>query len=260
MRMFYLLGVFALIGTFLSGCSCERSGDSGTKAEKASGPPPPLTAQPVPKELKVEVSPQIGATDPRPIAIVVAKDSSSCRAVREEWKSSGHVLCIDQPFEAAEPQLKRAIAYLKETYPRHTGKPPVHLFTDAARSEVGWRLMLKEPGFFAYGYLPGLEEKALTHTTLSALHSRGARSLAVGLDGSKRLELLKNVAARRGLQVVPLGSGGGNLRQAVALLKARDARFAPPEQSDKGPQPLKEQQVTKEEPSTKKQQAAPTLP
>lgn len=224
--MTFLLGSFVLIGTFLSGCSCERKGDA-KQAEDLSRPPPPLTAEPVPEQLKVEVYPQTGATDPRPIAIVVAKDPSTCRTVREEWKASGHVLCIDEPFELAEPRLKRAIAYLKSTYPRHTGKPPVHLFTDVVRSEVGWRLMLKEPGFFSYGHLPGLEEEALTNTTLAALHSQGARALVLGVGESKRLELLKNVAARRGLRVYPLGKKAGTAREAATLMKQRDLRLAP---------------------------------
>ena len=222
----FLFGSFVLIGTFLSGCSCERK-DNAKQSEDLAKPPPPLIAQPVPENLKVAVYPQGGAQDPRPIAIVVAKDPASCRTVREEWKAAGHVLCIDEPFELAEPRLKRAIAYLKSTYPRHTGKPPVHLFTDVVRSEVGWRLMLKEPGFFSYGYLPGLDEEALTNTTLAALHSRGARALVLGVDESKRLELLKNVAARRGLQVYPLGKAAGTIREAVNLMKRRDSRLAP---------------------------------
>lgn len=226
MRLTHLLGSFVLIGTFLSGCSCGRS-EAEKLREDLSRPPPPLTAAPVPEQLKVGVYPQLGATDPRPIAIVIAKDPASCRTIREEWKTSGHVLCIDQPFELAEPRLKRAVAYLKSTYPRHTGKPPVHLFTDAVRSEVGWRLMLKEPGFFSYGYLPGLEETALTNTTLAALHSRGARALVLGINESKRLELLKNVAARRGLQVYPLGGEQGTIREAIAVMKRRDQRLAP---------------------------------
>lgn len=228
MRRFVLLGSFILIGTFLSGCSCERSKDEKRQTEDLSKPPPPLTLKPVPPDLNVEVFPQVGATGARPIGIVVAQDPSFCSTLKEEWKSMGHVLCTDSPPELAEARLKRAIAYLKEAYPRHTGKPPVHLFTDPARSEVGWRLMLKEPGFFSYGYLPGLPEKALTNTTLSALHSRGARALALGLEDSNRLESLKNVAARRGLQVYPLGSQTGTLREAIALLKKRDARLAPP--------------------------------
>jgi hypothetical protein len=229
MRRFYFVALFALIGTFLLGCSCERAndknGDNKGPTEDLSQPPPPLTLKPVPPELKVDVFPQVGATDARPIAIVVAQDGTFCTTVREEWKAMGHVLCIDQPLELAEPRLRRAVAFLKEAYPRHTGKPPVHLFADRSRSEVGWRLMLKEPGFFSYGFLPGLEESALTNTTLSALHSRGARALALGASDSNRLEFLKNVAARRGLQVYPLGPQAGALRQAIALLRSRDARF-----------------------------------
>lgn len=259
MRIFYLLGSFALIGTFLSGCSCERDDDNRKKAEDLSRPPRPLVAKPVPEQLKVEVSPQVGATDARPIAIVVAKDPSFCSTIRGEWKFSGHVLCTDQPLDLAETRLKRAVSYLKETYPRHTGKAPVHLFTDPARSEVGWRLMLKEPGFFSYGYLPGLEEKKLTNTTLAALHSRGARVLVLGIEESKRLEILRNVASRRGLSVVPLGSDA-TLKKAVTFMKGRDARLAPPPQPVKRPPPPKEPQPLKEPPPLKEPNTAEPRP
>jgi hypothetical protein len=230
MRIILQLSSFVLIGTFLCGCSCERNSGSDRAVEDLSQPPPPLSVQAVPHQLKVDVAPQVGATSSRPIAIVVAKDPSVCATIKQEWRTSGHVLCTDQGFEQAEPLLKRAIAYLKKTYPRHTGQPPVHLFADAARSDVGWRLMLKEPGFFAYGYLPGIEEKVLTNTTLAALHSQGARALVLGLEDSKRLELLKNVASRRGLQVYPRGirSTPG---EASALMKQRDTRLATPQQA-----------------------------
>lgn len=217
-----------LTGVLLVGCSCEDDSESkkGRETVDLSKPPSPLVVKAVPKELKVRVFPQKGATDPRPIALVVAKNPDFCATVREGWKTSGHVLCIDESTATAESRLRKAISYMKKTYPRHVGKPPVHLFADGESSGVGWRLMLKEPGFFAYAFLPGLEEKALTHTTLSALHGQGARQLVLGIDSSKRLNLLQTVAARRGLEIHPLGARSKSLEEVVALMKSRDSRLS----------------------------------
>jgi hypothetical protein len=215
----------SLLLMLVIGCTCAR--EKKPPSEDLSKPPAPLVAQTVPADLKVEVYPQVGATSERPVVIVVAQDQSYCRSVREQYRSVGHVLCVDQPLEVAEPKLKQAAAYLKTTYPRHVASAPVHLVTDPARREVGWRLMLKEPGFFAHAFLPGLEEKALTNVTLSALHSRGARTLVLTLERSKRIDFLAEIAARRGLKLHPLGASEVTLPRAVSLLQAADERLAP---------------------------------
>lgn len=208
------------------GCTCSR--EKKPLSEDLSKPPAPLVPQAAQADLKVEVYPQEGATSERPVVIVVAQDGSYCRTVREQYRSKGHVLCVDEALEVAEPRLKAAAAYLKRTYPRHVASAPVHLFTDPARREVGWRLMLKEPGFFAHAFLAGLEEKVLTNVTLTALHSKGARTLVLTLDASKRLDFIAEIAARRGLKVHPLGKSADALERAVSLLQKADERLSPP--------------------------------
>ncbi len=230
MRAIFFICGLLLGGVGLLGCSCDGKEESKKTIQPVdlSKPPPPLVVKDAPRDLGVQVFPQKGATSARPIALVAAQDPSLCATVRKGWESSGHVLCTDAPAEKLESRLRQAVTYLKATYPRHVGKPPVHLFTSPERSDAGWRLMLKEPGFFAYAFLPGLDEKVLTHTTLSALHSRGARELLLGVGESNRLKLLQTVAARRGLQIHPLGPKSSELEGVVARMRERDARFQPP--------------------------------
>jgi hypothetical protein len=85
--------------------------------------------------------------------------------------------------------------------------------------------VLAEPSFFSFAYLPGLSNKALTATTLSALHERGARQLVLTMKPSNQLNLLKKVAARRGLELHFLTTPETDVTAPLKLFRERDARL-----------------------------------
>lgn len=169
----------------------------------------------------------VGATSDKPVAIVLAEKPSMCAAVHGSLEAGTHVLCSTDGSNELEGKLKRALAYLKKEYSPYVGPPPVWLLTDPSRAEVGFRLALAEPSFFSFAYLPGLPEKSLTATTLSALHERGARHLVLTMKASNRLKLLKNVASRRGLEMHFLTTPPGDVSAPLGIFRANDARLSP---------------------------------
>lgn len=206
------------------GCSCDEESERAAGTGEG-GPPPPLEETSVPSGIGAQVFAPVGATDERPVALVLAEETKYCERTRAVFQGRAHVICSGAKPEAAERELKAALRFLKDSYPRHVAPPPVIFIVDPPRAEVGWELMLKEPSFFSNAYLPGLEEKALTSTTLSALHDRGGRNLVLELAQSNRLKLLARVAARRGLVLHPLGPKGDTLGRALSILSKAEPRL-----------------------------------
>jgi hypothetical protein len=229
------IGLLTLFAFTVTGCSCEEESDRETAA-KQEGPPPPLEEKTVPSNVAAQIFPPVGATDERPVALVLAKDGKYCESVRRFFQQRCHVICSSAEPARAKQTLEGSLRFLKKSYPRHVASSPVLLVVDPARADAGWRLMLEEPSFFANAYLPGLEEKVLTSTTLSALHDRGARTLVVDLEQNSRLELLARVALRRGLDLRPVGRNKEALKKALGILSAAEPRLSP-DAKDAAPRP-----------------------
>lgn len=216
------LGALLLLGG--AGCACEKE---ETKTSASDGPPPPLKERAAPSDLGVQIYPAVGAVQAWPTVVVLSSVDAYCSAVKQEFVGRAHVLCSSQEAAKVEAHLKKALAFLKETYPRHVAPAPVLLVADPSRARLAFRLMLKEPSFFAHSYLAGLPEKVLTATTLAALHDQGARTLLLDLDESKRMKLLSNVASRRGLHLQALGADKDGLSRALTHLMKADERLSP---------------------------------
>ncbi len=213
----------AALAVFLISRSSE---DENSKKDKSEGPPAPLVDKGAPKELDVEIYPVVGATDARPVSLVFASDPAVCSKTKTSLGSRSHVLCCGDPPASAQNKMKKALAYLKKTYPRHVAGPPSALVADPMRAELGWRLALAEPGFFSRLYLPGLERKVLTATTLSALTKGEAKLLLISGASDERLDFLATVAGRRGLKVEAVGQGPPALDLALQRIHESDPRLA----------------------------------
>jgi hypothetical protein len=207
-----LLGV-AVCCIMLCGCSCEKE-RSPTDPSK---PPSPLELKEAPADLGVSIHPTIGATSAKPVTLVLGTDQALCDRAVARLTGRAHVLCTKAPPEVAEQKLRVALQFLKTTYPRHVGAPPVLLLASESHARVGWRLMLAEPGFFAHGYLEGLEAKVLTSVTMAALHQGFARTLVIQSNEDKRLKFLKNIAARRGLALHVLPQNRNTREEALTI-------------------------------------------
>ncbi len=220
----WLRAFFIAAGLFVtSSCSCE---DEKKKTEDLSRPPAPLVVQTAPQSLQAQVFPLAGSTSPHPVVIVLSAQGTLCKETRAALGKLSHVLCSAVAPPQLEKETKKALAYLKATYPRHIAVAPVVLIAGPQRSEVAWRLMLAEPQFFSHSYIEGLKERVLTFTTLQALNSGGAKTLALDLPTSKRLDFLAQVAKRRGLQLRAVGKGAKSRSEALQLLLAADPRFS----------------------------------
>lgn len=212
---------FGLMVSATLGCSCDEEDE-----EDLTRPPAPLVDKGVPGGLGVEIYPVVGATDARPVSLVFA-GPQVCQKAKAALGARSHVLCSHEQASSGE-RMKKALAYLKKTYPRHVAGPPSAVLTDPARAELGWRLALAEPEFFSRLYLPGLPRKVLTATTLSALTAGQAKLLLLTGQADKRLDFLSHVSRRRGLQVVALGDEPAALDGALRRILSDDPRLSPP--------------------------------
>jgi hypothetical protein len=129
--------------------------------------------------------------------------------------------------------MHQAITYLKQTYPRYVAGSPVHLVTSARYATSGMRLLLREPGVFAYTYLEGLDPDELTSTVLAALEGKGARALVVSSEFSPRLKLLARAAGRGGMKLLSVSPQGG-IQEALSLFAKLDERLASLQAADHG--------------------------
>lgn len=215
-------GIFLFLQ--LSGCTCERSKST---APDLSKPPAPLELQKPPAEVRASIYPLVGSTSESPVVLVAASEPSLCVQARAKFGKDSHVICSQTSAQDLGKDLKRALRFLKETYPRHVGGPPVLLLAAASHAEAGWLLMLSEPGFFAHASLEGLKPRVLTSTTLEALKRGGARTLVLNVEEDERLTFLKNIAKRHGLTVHTVVPGPDPRGTSLEILAKARSLAAP---------------------------------
>ncbi len=207
-----------------SGCSCEE--------EKEESPAdtslPPLEIQGTPTSVQAEVYPLLGSTKTSPVVLVLAEDPNYCGKTRTKFAATAHVLCSlptsqDKAQPDAEAKLRAALVFLKKSYTRYLASSPVLLITGPIYAEVGFKMMLAEPKFFAHAYLAGFDSSALTNTLLAALHGKGAKTLLLDGTMDSGLRLLSTAAGRAHLSVQTVGSGPEALDRALDLLSEADS-------------------------------------
>lgn len=216
------LGIFLFLQ--LSACTCERSKKSSVDLSK---PPAPLQVQKPPADVHASVFPLVGSTSENAVVLVAASESSLCTQARAKFGKDSHVLCSQAAPQELGKELKHALRFLKETYPRHVGGPPVLLLSAPSHAEASWYLVLSEPGFFAHASLEGLKPHVLTSTTLEALQRGGARTLVLNAEEDERLKFLKNIAKRHGLMVHTLKSTPDSRETALQLLASARSSSRP---------------------------------
>ena len=207
-----------------SGCSCEEE----TEESPADTSLPPLEIQGTPGSVQAEVYPLLGSTKTSPVVLVLAEDPNYCGKTRKKFAATAHVLCSlptsqDKAQPDAEAKLRAALVFLKKRYSRYLDSSPVLLITGPTYAEVGFKMMLAEPKFFAHAYLAGFDSGALTNTLLAALHGKGAKTLLLDGTMDSGLRLLSTAAGRAHLSVQTVGSGPEALDRALDLLSEADS-------------------------------------
>lgn len=183
-----------------------------------------------PDELVAVVHPAIGATSARPAVLVFGDSEDTCAAVRGAEPKGVHVLCLmpgkNVPEADAEEQMKKALKFLKEKYPKYVAGSPVHLLCEERYSQLGYKLMLREPGVFAHAYLPGVEPSQLSSTSVYALFSGGAKTLLLAQPLRADQAPLVAMADRGGLLLKDSGPFPAGMVSALDTLFSRDPRIA----------------------------------
>ncbi|HXS18455.1 MAG TPA: hypothetical protein VN764_14760, partial [Polyangiaceae bacterium] len=126
----------------------------------------------------------------------------------------------------SEDRMKKALAFLKDKYPRHVAGSPALLFCDERQSLLCFQLMLREPAVFAHAYLPGLAPQQLTATTLYALFSGGAKTVILSTPLAKDQAPLLAMAERGGLALEVAGQTSRAPQVALDTLRQHDQRLS----------------------------------
>lgn len=210
-------------------CSCEKK-MSGAPAEQQ--PIPALVDLGAPTDIKIEIYPAIGTKVKRPVALVLAGNTTICETVRNAWRTQAHVLCLAQgsqgPADEAEKVMKQGLSYVKSKYERYLSGSPVLLFAEPRYAQLGFQLMLREPRVFGHAFLPGFDPAELGTASVYALFNGGAKTLILGKALGTEQAPLRSMSARAGLAIHAVGEGPEALDQALKLLKNADPRLQSP--------------------------------
>ncbi len=236
-RFVLLIGVLAGL-TFCSGCkshpdqkaSVERQGADLTPLRLRSVSPPPST---------VVVAAE-GATSALPVVALLSERPGDCERLGRAYAQRAHLLCSGVGRTPQEPPdggrdpagpasleeaMHRALSFLKTNYPRYVAPSPVHLFAAAPYAQVGLRMMLREPGVFAYTYIAGLQPDALRAPTVLALQEGGARILLLDMEIPLRTQFLAQAAQRRGFWIAAVGDAELGWTRAIRTFQKADPRL-----------------------------------
>lgn len=220
------LVILLLIG-WAAGCQKSKE-----KSRNVQDDLPTLQVRGVPSSVEAEVYPVEGAIDRRPVAVVISERAGDCGAIREAYLGQVHVLChlpggAEADARHFESRVRRALSYLKSTYPTYVAGAPLHLFSSSRYSSGALRMVLREPAVFAYSYLEGVRSAALSASVFVALADQGARILLVGEKFAPRTASLAAAARRRGLWSAGVGMDRLGLDRAARTFRRADPRIAP---------------------------------
>lgn len=212
---------------FLAGCSCEDETETSSQPE---GPPPPLVAVGVPRSVQAELYPLVGSSSRRPVVMTLAEEARFCEQTRASFSKLAHVICSSpssdgSPSVESEAKLRNALVFLKKSYPRYLSKSPVIFVVGPSYEQIGWKMLLAEPGFFAHTYVSGENQPELSNTLMAALHGKGAKTLILDGELGSADRIISQAAGRAGLRLESVGSGPEALKRALAILVEADPRL-----------------------------------
>jgi hypothetical protein len=156
-----VFGLVLLVGTVLVVTRKDSEGNAvpAASAQEVTGP---LTAAAeivsldVPGTRGARASVPLGATEPRPVVIVLHGKGESagqyCKSWREISSALPFVLCpeltAEQDDGQVEAHLRGALRALKDEFAEYVGKGPFMLAGAGSRADVAIKIAQQEPSFF----------------------------------------------------------------------------------------------------------------
>ena len=207
---------------------------------------PALTLVDLPEAVQAEVHPAVGARTSRPVAIVLSDRGQDCQRVLQSYGGDSHVVCslpaapsggAQHPDRREEERhVLEAMELLKSSYAPYIAGSPVHLFVGVSHTDVGLRMLLREPSVFGYSFFAGRGKGFTESATWAALVAGRARVVLKSGEYSPRTAVLARTARRHGLFSAALGPGDVAWSRAVRTLRRADPRLtsitSDPPQSD----------------------------